>query len=84
MKSSLLIIIFLAIIPAIAEGKDKKIVKAPNTYSECIQKASDINDKWIEYKDDANKCRDEFGIPEEYYPPPNLGLEFLNCCSMAY
>ena len=66
MKESLVIIIFLATIPAIAEGKDQKMVRAPNTYSECIQKASDINDKWIEYKSDVNKCRDKFGIPGEY------------------
>ena len=49
MKASLVIIIFLAAIPAIAKGKDQKIVRTPNTYNECIQKASDINDKWIEY-----------------------------------
>ena len=66
MKASLVIIVFLATIPAIAEGKDQKMVKTPNTYSECIQKASDINDKWIEYKADVNKCRDKFGIPGEY------------------
>ena len=66
MKESLVIIIFLATIPAIAEGKDQKMVRAPNTYSECIQKASDINDKWIDYKADVNKCRDKFGIPSEY------------------
>ena len=66
MKTSLIIIIFLATIPAIAEEKDQKMVRAPNTYSECIQKASDINDKWIEYKADVNKCRNKFGIPGEY------------------
>ena len=66
MKASLIIIIFLATIPAIAKGKDQKMVRAPNTYNECIQKASDINDKWIEYKADVNKCRDKFGIPGEY------------------
>ena len=66
MKASLFIIIFLATIPAIAEGKDQKMVRAANTYNECIQKASDINDKWIEYKTDVNKCRDKFGIPGEY------------------
>ena len=66
MKASLFIIIFLATIPAVAEGKDQKLVKSPNTYSECIQKASDINDKWIDYKADVNKCRDKFGIPSEY------------------
>ena len=62
----MVIIIFLATIPAISEGKDHKTAKAPNTYSECIQKASDINDKWIDYKADVNKCRDKFGIPGEY------------------
>ena len=66
MKASLIIIIFLATIPAKAERKDQKMVRTPNTYSECIQRASDINNKWIEYKDDVNKCRDEFGIPGEY------------------
>ena len=54
MKASLVIIIFLATIPAIAEGKDHKMVRETNTYNECIQKASDINDKWIEYKADVN------------------------------
>ena len=66
MKASLVIIIFLAPIPAIAKGKDQKMVRASNTYNECIKKASDINDKWIEYKADVNKCRDKFGIPGEY------------------
>ena len=66
MKVTLVAIIFLATIPAIAEAKDQKMVREPNTYSECIQKASDINDKWIKYKVDVNKCRDKFGIPGEY------------------
>ena len=66
MKESLFIIISLATIPAIANGKDQEMVKIPNTYSECIQKASDINDKWIEYRADVNKCRDKFGISGEY------------------
>ena len=66
MKASLIIIIFLATIPAISEEKDQNMVRAPNTYSECIQKASDVNEKWIEYKADVNKCRDKFGIPGEY------------------
>ena len=66
MKASWVIIIFLATIPAIAEGKDQKMMRAANTYSECIKKASDINDKWIEYKADVNKCRDKFDIPGEY------------------
>ena len=66
MKAAVAAIIFLATIPAMAEDKDQKIVRAPNTYSECIQRASDINDKWIEYKADVNKCRDKFGIPGEY------------------
>ena len=66
MKASLIIIIFLATIPVIAKEKDQKMVRAPNTYKECIQKASHINDKWIEYKADVNKCRDKFGIPGEY------------------
>ena len=62
----MIIIIFLATIPAISEEKDQNMVRAPNTYSECIQKASDVNEKWIEYKADVNKCRDKFGIPGEY------------------
>ena len=66
MKVFLAAIIFLTTIPVIAEEKDQKMARAPNTYSECIQKASDINDKWIEYKADVNKCRDKFGIPGEY------------------
>ena len=66
MKASLAAIIFLATTPATAEGEDQKMVRAPNTYSECIQKASDINEKWIKYKADVNKCRDKFGIPGEY------------------
>ena len=66
MKASLVIIIFLATIPAIAEGEDQKMAKEPSTYGECIQKASDINDKWIDYKAEVNKCRDKFGIPGEY------------------
>ena len=66
MKESLFIIISLATIPAIANGKDQKMMRIPNTYSECIQKASDINDKWIEYRADVNKCRDKFGISGEY------------------
>ena len=66
MKVSLVLIIFLVSVPAIAKGKDLRMMRAPNTYSECIQKASDINDKWIEYKSDVNKCRDKFGIPGEY------------------
>ena len=66
MKASLAVIIFLASIPAIAEEKNQKMMRTPTTYNECIQKASDINDKWIEYKSDVNKCRDKFGIPGEY------------------
>ena len=66
MKGALVAIVFLTTIPAIAEGKDQKMVRAPNTYNECIQKASDINDKWIGYKADVNKCRDKFGIPGKY------------------
>ena len=66
MKVSLAAIIFLATIPAMQGEKDQKMLRAPNTYSECIQKASDINDKWIEYKADVNKCRDKFDIPGEY------------------
>ena len=46
-------------LPAFAEGK-------PKTYKECIQKASDINDHWVECKSDVNQYRDKFGIPGEY------------------
>ena len=66
MKASLVMIIFLATIPALAKAKYQKIVRAPNTYNECIEKASYINDKLIEYKSDVNKCREKFGIPGEY------------------
>ena len=66
MKESLFLIISIATSPAIANGKEQEMVRIPNTYSECIQKASDINDKWIEYKADVNKCRDKFGISGEY------------------
>ena len=66
MKVSLAAIIFFAAIPAIAEEKDQRMVRAPNTYTECIQKASDMNDKWIKYKAEVNKCRYKFGIPGEY------------------
>ena len=66
MKMPFAAIIFLTTIPAIAEAKDQEVVIAPNTYSECIQKASDINDRWIDYKADVNKCRNRFGIPGKY------------------
>lgn len=46
-------------LPAFAEGK-------PKTYKECINNASYNNSKWIEYKDDVNKCRAEFGVAGEY------------------
>ena len=61
---------FLCNLPAIAEGKDQKILRTANTYNEYIQKASDINDKWIEYKADFNKCRDKSGISGEYWALP--------------
>ena len=38
----------------------------PKTYKQCIKNASDNNSKWIEYKDDVNKCRAEFGVAGEY------------------
>ena len=66
MKVSLAAIIFVVTIPAIANEREQKTIEAPATYKECIQKASDINIKWIEYKADVNKCRDEFDIPGEY------------------
>ena len=51
---------------ASAEADSQKPVKNPTTYKECIQKASDINSKWIEYKADVNECRAEFDVPGEY------------------
>ena len=66
MKSALAVILILLPIQAIAETEDQNLVRTPTTYKECIQRASDINSKWIEYKADVNECRAEFDVPGEY------------------
>ena len=52
-------LLLAASLPAIAEGK-------PNTYKECVKNASDVNSKWIEYRNDVNKCRAKFNVPGKY------------------
>ena len=66
MKSALTVILILLPIQAIAETEDQKLVRTPTTYKECIQRASDINSKWVEYQSDVNECRTEFGVSGEY------------------
>ncbi len=66
MKSALAVILLSLPIQAIAETKKQNLLKKPTTYKECIQIASDINSKWVEYQSDVNDCRTEFGIPGEY------------------
>ncbi len=66
MKSALAVILILLPIQAIAETEDQNLVRTPTTYKECIQRASDINSKWIEYRDDVNKCRAKFDVSGEY------------------
>ena len=66
MKSALAVILILLPIQAIAETEDQNLVRMPNTYKECIQRASDINSKWIEYRDEVNKCRAKFDVAGEY------------------
>ena len=66
MKSALAVILILLPIQAIAETEDQNLVRTPTTYKECIQRASDINSKWIEYRDDVNKCRAKFDVYGEY------------------
>ena len=66
MKSALAVILILLPIQAIAETEDQNLVRTPTTYKECIQRASDINSKWIEYRDDVNKCRAKFDVDGEY------------------
>ena len=56
----------MAPMQASAEADSQKPVKNPTTYKECIQKASDINSKWIEYRVDVNDCRSKYGIPGQY------------------
>ena len=66
MKTSLATILILTSISTINEAKNEGLVRPPNTYKECIQRASDINSKWIKYQVDVNKCRTQFGVPGEY------------------
>ena len=66
MKSALAVILLLLPIQAIADTEDQNLVRTPTSYKECIQRASDINSKWIEYRDDVNKCRAKFDVAGEY------------------
>ena len=66
MKSALAVILLLLPILAVAETKEQDLVRTPNTYKECIQRASDINSKWVEYQSDVNECRIQFGVSGEY------------------
>ena len=66
MKSALAVILILLPIQAIAETEDQNLVRTPTTYKECILRVSDINSKWIEYRDDVNKCRAKFDVAGEY------------------
>ena len=66
MKSALAVILLSLPIQAIAETEDQNLVRTPTTYKECIQRASDINSKWINYKVDVNKCRAKFDIYGKY------------------
>ena len=66
MKSALAVILILLPIQAIAETEDQNLVRTPTSYKECIQRASDINSKWIEYRDEVNKCRAKFDVAVEY------------------
>ena len=66
MKSAIAVILLLLPIEAIAETKEQNLVRTPTTYKECIQRASDINSKWVEYQSDVNECRAQFGVSGEY------------------
>ena len=66
LRTLLSLVLLLAPVQASAEADSQKPVKKPTTYKECIQKASDINSKWIEYKAHVNECRAEFDVPGEY------------------
>ena len=57
MKSALAVILLSLPVQALAETEDQNLVRTPTTYKECIQRVSDINSKWIEYRDEVNKCR---------------------------
>ena len=67
MKSAIAVILLLLPIQAVAETKEQNLVRTPTTYKECIQRASDINSKWIEYQSDVNQCRTQFGVPGVYW-----------------
>ena len=66
MKSAIAVILLLLPIQAVAETKEQNLVRTPTTYKECIQRASDINSKWVEYQSDVNECRTQFGVSGEY------------------
>ena len=66
MKSALVVILLSLPVQAIAETEDQNLVRTPTTYKECIQRASDINSKWINYKVDVNKCRVKFDVYGKY------------------
>ena len=66
LRTLLSLVILIAPMQASAEADSQKPVKNPTTYKECIQKASDINSKWIEYRVDVNDCRSRYGIPGQY------------------
>ena len=66
MKSALAIIFLLLPVQAIAETEGQNLVRTPTSYMECIQRASDINSKWVDYQADVNKCRTKFDVAGEY------------------
>ena len=66
MKSAIAVILLLLPIQAIAETEDQNLVRTPTTYKECIQRASDINSKWVDYQADVNRCRAKFDVPGNY------------------
>ena len=66
MKSALAVILLLLPIQAIAETEDQNLLRIPTTYKECIQRASEINLKWVEYQADVNSCRAKFDVPGKY------------------
>ena len=66
MKSALAIIFLLLPVQAIAETEGQNLVRTPTSYKECIQRASDINLKWVDYQADVNKCRAKFDVAGEY------------------
>ena len=60
LRTLLSLVILIAPMQASAEADSQKPVKNPTTYKECIQKASDLNSKWIEYRVDVNDCSTVF------------------------